>query len=60
MNLAFTDSKRFFYGQALEGIGTGITVGVVDSGNNRRAWPCADRYARHCTTRDTAQLSRLR
>lgn len=32
IHLTFTDSKRFFYGEAPEGTGAGITVGVVDTG----------------------------
>lgn len=32
IDLSFTDSKRFFYGDAPDGIGAGIKVGVIDTG----------------------------
>jgi subtilisin len=32
IDLSFTDSKRFFYGEAPDGIGAGIKVGVIDTG----------------------------
>jgi len=32
IDLTFTDSKRFFYGEAPDGIGAGVKVGVIDTG----------------------------
>src|SRR5262249_25097512 len=32
IDLSFTDSKRFFYSDALNGAGAGIKVGVIDTG----------------------------
>jgi subtilisin len=32
IDLSFADSKRFFYGEAPDGIGAGIKVGVIDTG----------------------------